>query len=768
MAAEVTCPYVGLVPYTEEDAKFFFGRERETRQVVANLFASRLTLLYGASGVGKSSVLRAGVLHELEGRAARGLARGEAPEQLAVYLKDWQGDVVSRLRGALRRALARSFPDAGEVVPQGAELSDVLAAVSEGLEVDLLVILDQFEEYFLYHGDEGVDDVPFAQELAAAVNRPGLSASFLVSLRDDALARLDRFKARIPRLFSNYLRLRPLAGAAARSAIVEPVAVWNQLPAARDGGPVRLESELVAAVVEEVRRGRVRLDAGGRGGATEAETGIEAPFLQLVMTRVWEEELGSGSRALRAGTLEGLGGAAAIVGGHLDRVMGELDGEEHEICGRIFQHLVTPSGAKIAHTAADLAGLAEVEPERMERLLSRISGSGMRILAPVAPADAVGAVRYEIYHDALAQAMLEWRRRWVEEREREELEAEAERQRLELLKERRTARRLRWLAAGLAVFMVLALAAMGFAWFQMDRVEKLATQLQGAVNALDTLRQIGALGLEPFEIPGLEMRFVPVPAGPFQMGSPADEVERHSDETLHQVEITRPFWMAETEVTQGQWRSLMGNNPSGFSACGDDCPVERVNWFEAAAFANRLSEREGLQSCYELGGCEKEAGEDMECKTVTFVGLDCPGYRLPTEAEWESAARAGTTTPFWTGENLTTEQANYDGNYPYAGQPKGEYREKTVAVRSFAPNLLGLYEVHGNVWEWVQDWFGPYPAGSVTDPTGPERGAGRVYRGGGWGDFARYCRAAYRLASPPGNRYDDLGFRLVRTLPSSL
>ena len=117
MATEVDCPYVGLVPYTEEDARFFFGRERETRQVVANLFASRLTLLYGASGVGKSSVLRAGVLHELERRAARSAAQGEAPEQLAIYLKDWQGDIVSRLREALRRVLARAFPEAGEVVP---------------------------------------------------------------------------------------------------------------------------------------------------------------------------------------------------------------------------------------------------------------------------------------------------------------------------------------------------------------------------------------------------------------------------------------------------------------------------------------------------------------------------------------------------------------------------------------------------------------------------------------------------------------------------
>ena len=369
----------------------------------------------------------------------------------------------------------------------------------------MLVILDQFEEYFIYHGEETVEDEPFARQLAAAINRPNLAASFLVSLRDDALARLDRFKARIPRLFSNYLRLRPLAGEAARSAIIEPVAIWNELPAeARGGDLVSLDQGLVTAVVEEVGRGRVRLNEGGRGGAERGEAGIEAPFLQLVMTRVWEQEIGSGSRVLRARTLSDLGGAEAIVRGHLDRVMGELSAEEQRICGLIFPHLVTPSGAKIAHTVADLAGLAEVGPGQMERLLARISGSGMRLLAPVAPTDAVGTVRYEIYHDALAQAMLEWRRHWVEEREREEMEAESEQQRMELEKERRTARRLRWLAFGLTAFMILAVAAMGFAWFQMQKAEdsarraqeqeeqakavgqratRLATDLQAAVDA---------------------------------------------------------------------------------------------------------------------------------------------------------------------------------------------------------------------------------------------------------------------------------------------
>jgi formylglycine-generating enzyme required for sulfatase activity len=190
--------------------------------------------------------------------------------------------------------------------------------------------------------------------------------------------------------------------------------------------------------------------------------------------------------------------------------------------------------------------------------------------------------------------------------------------------------------------------------------------------------------------------------------------------------------MAKTEVTQKQWKALMGKNPSFFT--GDDLPVETVTWKDAAEFCRKLSKKEGVT------------------------------YRLPTEAEWEYACRAGTTTAFHTGETINTDQANYDGNHTYAGGPKGEFRETTTEAGSLPANAWGLHEMHGNVWEWCADWYGEYPQGEARDPTGPAKGDRRVFRGGCWINFPAVCRSANRASTVPVSWNFHLGFRVVRVL----
>ena len=250
----------------------------------------------------------------------------------------------------------------------------------------------------------------------------------------------------------------------------------------------------------------------------------------------------------------------------------------------------------------------------------------------------------------------------------------------------------------------------------------------------------------------LKIEMVKIEAGRFQRGSPESEAERENYERVHEVVISEAFLVGRYEVTQGLWSEVMGNNPSRFKECGEKCPVENVSWREAVEFCNRLSEREGLNPAYRMQGEEKVSWD-----------RNANGYRLPTEAEWEYACRAGTKSPFNTGRCLAAEEANYNGNYPLKGCEKEKYREKTVKVGTFPPNAWGLYEMHGNVWEWCWDRYGVYPSGSMTDPDGPAGGSLRVLRGGSWGSYGRYCRSTSRNGNVPGNCYDVLGFRLFRS-----
>ena len=244
----------------------------------------------------------------------------------------------------------------------------------------------------------------------------------------------------------------------------------------------------------------------------------------------------------------------------------------------------------------------------------------------------------------------------------------------------------------------------------------------------------------------IEEGMVLIPGGTFTMGSPVSERQRQADETQHQVTV-RAFYVDPHEVTQQDYQAVMGTNPSHFQ--GDNLPVEQVTWYDAINYCNKLSEAQGLTPAYQIDGT-----------TVTW-NRAADGYRLLTEAEWEYAARAGTQTVFYEGGQIVADQVNFCGSYPYLIEENylshknpevvtSTYRQETMPVDGLAPNSS----------EWCFDYYGPYAAGQ--DPAGPSSGSLRVNRGGGWNDFAKHVRTAYRSVTTPDTVEQNLGFRIAR------
>lgn len=439
-------PYQGLIPYGEDDAAFFFGRGRETRLIAANLFAAPLTLLFGPSGVGKTSVLEAGAVHALRRR----------DDLLVVVFRSWLADPAHGLDpvAGLREETAREARAARAdiALPDSAPLGDYFAACAEQLGRRVMIILDQFEEYFVYWPEQS----PFELEFARAVTQSDVPVSFLVSVREDALARLDRLEGRVPNLFENFLRVDHLDRDAAREAIVGPIEMWNKLQPPHD--EVKIETALVEEVLTQVEAGKVLVGPAGVGVAGGAAANrIETPYLQLVLTRLWDEEMRAGSKTLRLATLNGLGGAQRIVRTHLDAALGSLSRAEQRVAASVFRYLVTPSGTKIAHRVSDLADYAELGVTDVEPVLAKLAG-GVRIVR------SVGDSSYEIYHDVLAAAILDWRARYAA---------------AELERKRRLRRRIG--VAALVTLLGTGFAAALAAWrISADR----ATQAQEEVAAL--------------------------------------------------------------------------------------------------------------------------------------------------------------------------------------------------------------------------------------------------------------------------------------------
>jgi len=450
--SDLDCPYVGLAPFETAHADYFFGRKLDSAVLADNLLARQITVLYGASGVGKSSVLNVGLPNALR-------ELGEAAKP--IHRRDWH-----------------------EPAQLAGWLDDVVDAARATTDIPLIVVLDQFEEYFLYAGAEQVKN--FAKSLATLIARTDLDAHLLVALRDDSLHQLDAMRLHLPGLLDTTLELRHLDEAAVREAIEGPIAVWNgrHIPA------VAVDDNFAEALIAQLRP----KDQDGqpvKGGR------VELAYLQLALERVWEAEGGASATAVRAATLtDRLKGVGEIARRHVEEVLGQLPDASQALCATVFDRLVTPSGGKILYATTDLAALAKVEPGVMDEVLSPLATGKSRILRAVEQMPGGKRMRgYEILHDILARPILDWRTAYQEAKERAAREAanreqEAARTR-ELAQakaladaERKANMRLRWRAVTLRIAVLVALAAMGYAILQKNAAQDESRKIKALAGKL--------------------------------------------------------------------------------------------------------------------------------------------------------------------------------------------------------------------------------------------------------------------------------------------
>ena len=337
-----------------------------------------------------------------------------------------------------------------------------------------------------------------------------------------------------------------------------------------------------------------------------------------------------------------------------------------------------------------------------------------------------------------------------------------------------TSRKWRWLAFACLIVAVILLAVPADVF---NRRDPTLTIVPLEDTTASEHPRAGAESSPPVTVftNSLGMKLALVPAGEYLIGSPDSEPGYHGKHEMRErqrpVHIAQPFMIGVYAVTQAQYETVMGRNPSHFSKSGigkekiggqdtSRFPVEKVSWYDAVEFCNKLSERERRSDCYRLANVHRT---DEAIDTADVTNASGRGYRLPTEAEWECACRAGTATPFHFGTSLNGEKANCNGYEPYGTTTLGPFLDRTTAVGSYPPNAWRLYDMHGNVRQWCQDGYDEGVSGKPppSDAQGPTSRKYRVIRGGGFFDSAVYCRSAYCFKNSPDFRSYDLGFRVV-------
>ncbi|WGZ92436.1 MAG: SUMF1/EgtB/PvdO family nonheme iron enzyme [Candidatus Thiothrix putei] len=700
-------PYPGLRPFAESEQGKFFGREADKAILVDKILGNRLTLLFAASGVGKSSLLNAAVIPHLT--AAGG-------ENVAVVRNiHWADEPLSRLHTVVRDTLQQKAILPADVPTEGTSLLQLLEMCSLFIRrPPLVLVLDQFEDFFRYNRYHP-SFRPFIEQLTAVILDNTLPVSVVISMREDFAMEMNAFKPQLPTLlFENYYRLEKLSPVAATQAILDPV---RQVDC--DYEPELLQ-HLLADLKERKRDGLELPHQPSEGAGVEV---IDPPYLQIVCGYLWR--LKGDGKLLRLADYQRAGGVTGILDYFLNDHLQGLSPAEKQLASRAFDYLAAQRGIKMAYPLAVLAtDLLKVKPDKLAAVLDKLARGDMRILHSH---ERDGVRWYELYHDMYSDSIRNWNTAWKEQQHK----------------------RQRLVARVVIGVLLVVLAVLGDSLWWLSRNSTFPAQYLFKEQEFRLMNW----GILPEPLP--EMVEIPVTTGEFQSGELDKAFGKYYNKSLSEqgaygqqnfgyppitAALSAPFAVGQDEITYEQydyyvWQQHRAGKteeelPYPTGATRDNGrgqrAVTQVSWDEAVAYTQWLSTKTGKE------------------------------YRLPTEVEWEYAARAGGKTAYPWGDEVGVKQAN-------CKNCGSDWDDKFIApVGSFAANEWGLYDTSGNVWEWTCSEWKPELGDDAKQCAGEGASVRRVIRGGSWNDSPDWVRSSARLRLYPDFRNDFVGFRVLR------
>lgn len=754
-------PYKGLVPYDRDDRDNFFGRDIEKEILLGKILSNRLTLLYAATGVGKSSLLGAAVLPDLEDLSKENLD--------VAYHRSWVDDPVAAIKKTVRQAL-RERKKIAEVDLEeldGPSLMEFFALCCDYSSDPMVLVLDQFEELFRYHANRS--DTPFIEQISRVITDRAHPLRVVISMREDFLAELNVFRGRVPDLYGNYYRLQKLTLEQAEEAIVRPVE--------RAPFEFSYESELLKMLTRDLAgRSKPRQEEPSSDRPQKIVPSVEGPYLQIVCGELWKRERNTYEKIIRKTTYKAMGGAETIVKRYFDGIMQGCTRSERKLATRAFIFLVTEQGTKMAYPVGVLAKILKVRPMKLLPVLGKLNKA--RILRDESRPEGTW---YELYHDVFTGIIEEWNRAFLS---------------------RKRKRILTTLAFFILLSLVMASTVL-FQWYQRHQEEirvkrnvgvltvnnpagseltlarirhyeddeayppspisiyDQSIELEGPADYMLTAQKEGEWTVQyPIYIQGTNHKvpltvkkppapetilegMVFIPGGVFRMGDKDDKDGMGSGNELphHDVELDA-FFMDRTEVTNAKYKE--------FVDAGGYTNVEFKSYWgtDGWDFVRELYRKN--PELWDEEGLNKPA-----YPIVKASWYEANAYcrwrkkRLPTEAEWEKAA-GGPEGYKWPFGNTSDEAKPSQGSL----SPVGTYD----------PNGYGLLDMNGNVWEWCSDWHEDtyYNDSLSKNPKGPDNGKYKSVRGGAWAASPWLMRVSFRLMNLPVERAFNLGFRCAK------